>query len=275
MRARERKERVRAEWDLGHGSQNRQWQLGVSSVHGIPQARILEWVAIPFSRGSSEPRDGTWVFCIAGRIFTTEPPEKPLTSESNYSLHLSSVHYVMLVSICISDPVSAFSALSPVPQSNLQDWILFGFEYLEAPAGAWRLAGMFITLASSSGLLWVGCSKGNTFCHLCSVQLLSNVQLFEIPRTAARQASLSVTNSRSLLKLMSIELVMPSNHLIFCPPLLLLPSIFPSIRVFSSESILHIRWSKYWSFSFSISPSNEYSGLISFRMDWLDLLLLT
>ena len=119
MRARERKERVRAEWDLGHGSQNRQWQLGVSSVHGIPQARILEWVAIPFSRGSSEPRDGTWVFCIAGRIFTTEPPEKPLTSESNYSLHLSSVHYVMLVSICISDPVSAFSALSPVPQSNL------------------------------------------------------------------------------------------------------------------------------------------------------------
>ena len=90
--------------------------------------------------------------------------------------------------------------------------------------------------------------------------------------TAARQASLSITNSRSLLKLMSITSVMPSNHLILCRPLLLLPSIFPSIRVFSNESVLHIGWPKYWSFSFSISPSNEYSGLISFRMGWLDLL---
>ena len=90
--------------------------------------------------------------------------------------------------------------------------------------------------------------------------------------TAARQASLSITNSRSLLKLMSIASVMPCNHLILCHPLLLLPSILPSIRVFSNESILHIRWPKYWSFSFSISPSNEYSGLISFRMDWLNLL---
>ena len=90
--------------------------------------------------------------------------------------------------------------------------------------------------------------------------------------TAAPQASLSITNSRSLSKLMSIESVMPSNHLILCHPLLLLLSTFPSIRVFSNESVLHIRWPKYWSFSFSISPSNEYSGLISFRMDWLDLL---
>ena len=92
------------------------------------------------------------------------------------------------------------------------------------------------------------------------------------PWTAARQASLSITNSQSLLQLMSIELVMSSNHLILCRPLLLLPSIFPSISVFSNESGLHIRWPKYWSFSFSISSSNEYSGLISFRMDWLDLL---
>ena len=90
--------------------------------------------------------------------------------------------------------------------------------------------------------------------------------------TAARQASLSITNSRSLLKLMSTESVMPSSHLILCRPLLLPPSIFPSIRVFSNESVLQIRWPEYWSFSFSISPSNEYSGLISFRMDWLDLL---
>ena len=92
------------------------------------------------------------------------------------------------------------------------------------------------------------------------------------PWTAVRQASLSITNTQSLLKLMSIESVMPSNHLILCCPLLLPPSVFPSIRVFSNESVFHIRWPKYWSFSFSISPSNEYSGLISFRVDWLDLL---
>ena len=105
-----------------------------------------------------------------------------------------------------------------------------------------------------------------------SVQSLSYVRLFVTPWTAAHQASLSFTNSQGLLKLMSIELVMPSNHLIFCRPLLLSLSIFPSIRVFSKESALHIRWPKDWSFSFSISPSNEYLGLISFRMDWLDLL---
>ena len=105
-----------------------------------------------------------------------------------------------------------------------------------------------------------------------SVQLLSCVQLFAIARTAAHQDSLSIINSQSLFKLKSIELVMPSNHLILCCPLLLLPSIFSNIRVFSNESALHIRWPKYWSFSFNISPSNEHPGLISFRMDWLDLL---
>ena len=111
-------------------------------------------------------------------------------------------------------------------------------------------------------------------CWACisSVQSFSRVQLFATPLTAAHQASLSITNSQSLLKLMSIESVMPFNHLILCCPLLLLPSIFPSIKVFSNGSVLYIRWPKYWSFSFSISPSNEYSGLISFRMDWLDLL---
>ena len=106
-----------------------------------------------------------------------------------------------------------------------------------------------------------------------SVQSLSCVQLFVIPWTIARQASLSIASFRSLLKLMSTESVIPSNHLILCCPLLLLPSIFPSIRVFFIESVLHIRWPKYWSFSFSVSPSNEYSRLISFRMDWLDLLI--
>ena len=110
------------------------------------------------------------------------------------------------------------------------------------------------------------------FTWFSSVQLLSRVQLFATPWTAAHQASLSITNTQSSPKLMSIESVMPSNHLILCRALLLLPSIFPSIRVFSNESALRIRWPKYWSFSFSISPSNEHPGLISFKMDWLDLL---
>ena len=110
------------------------------------------------------------------------------------------------------------------------------------------------------------------FYQFSSVQLLSRVWLFVTPWTAACQASLSITNTWSLFKLMSIELVMPSNHLILCHPLLLLPSIFPSLRVFSNESVFHIRWPKYWSFSFSISPSNEHSGLISFRIDGFDVL---
>ena len=108
--------------------------------------------------------------------------------------------------------------------------------------------------------------------QISSAQSLSCIRLFVTPWTTAYKASLSITNSWSLLKLMSIELVMPSNHLILCHPLLLLPSIFPSIRVFSNESILRIKWPKHWSVSFSISSSSEYSGLISFRLDWLDLL---
>ena len=110
------------------------------------------------------------------------------------------------------------------------------------------------------------------FTKLSSVQSLSRVQLFVTPCTAAHQASLFFTISQSFLKLMSIETMIPSNHLILCYPLLLPPSILPSIRVFSNESVFHIRWPKYWSFSFSISPPNEYSGLIFFRMDWLDIL---
>ena len=118
--------------------------------------------------------------------------------------------------------------------------------------------------------MWTPLSKAATY-ELAAVQLLSCVSLFATSWTTAHQASL-FTISRSLLKLMSIESVMPSNHLLLCHPLLLLPSVFPSIRVFSNESVLHIRWPKCWSFSFSISPSNEYSGLISFRIDWFDLL---
>ena len=123
-----------------------------------------------------------------------------------------------------------------------------------------------------SQTLHIGIFKCKTFTHFSSVQSLSHVQLFAIPWTAAHQGSLSITNSWSLLQLMSIQSVMSCNQLILCHPFLLLPSIFPRIRVFSNESVLHFRWPKYRSFSFSISPSNEYSGLISFRIDWFDLL---
>ena len=135
-------------------------------------------------------------------------------------------------------------------------------------AGASPRSCPHTAIASSEALCLFTCLPAS------SVQFssLTRVRLFATPWTAARQASLSIANTQSLLKLMTTELVMPSNHLILCRPLLLLPSIFPSIRVFSNESVLHVRWPKYWSFSFSISPSNEYSGLISFRMDWLDLL---
>ena len=119
-------------------------------------------------------------------------------------------------------------------------------------------------------MLSTGCFCPTEICS--SVQLLNCVQLFATPETTACQASLSITNSRTLPKVMSIDSVMPSSHLILCCPLLLLPSILPNIRVFSNESTLCMRWPKYWSFNFSISPSNEHPGLISFRMDWLDLL---
>ena len=159
-----------------------------SSVHGILQARILECVAIFYSRGSSCPRDWTCIF------WTGRQGSSPLSHQGRPKC--SSVQFSSITQLC----------------------------------------------------------------------------LFATPCTAAHQASLSITNSRSLLKLMSIKSVMPSNHLILCHHLLLPPSIFPSIGVFSNESALPIRWPKYWSFTFSISPSNEYSGQISFRMDWLDLL---
>ena len=144
-----------------------------------------------------------------------------------------------------------------------------------------------IVLKLKVGFLWANTILSSIVCRWWTIlpirkvtmYLFSSVRishsvfvwLFATPWTAAHQASLSITNSWSSLKLMSIELVMPSNHLILCHPLLLLPSIFPSIRVFSNESVLHVRWPKYWSVNFSISPSNEHSGLISFRIDWLDL----
>ena len=146
------------------------------------------------------------------------------------------------------------------------------------PISNTRSYAVFSWHASFISFIWKS-SSVCLFLQVCfhkiivqSVQLLSCVWLFVTPWTAAHQASLSITNAQGLLKLMSIESVMPSNRLILCSPLLLPPSIFPSIRVFSKESVPHSRWPKYWSFSFRISPSNDYSGLISFRMDWLDLL---
>ena len=134
------------------------------------------------------------------------------------------------------------------------------------------LSRFVIAFLPRSKHLWISWMQSPSAVIFNSVQSLSHVWLFATPWIAAHQPSLSITNSWSLLKLMSIESVMPSYHLILCRPLLLLLSIYPSIRVFSNESVLHMRWPKYWSFNFNISPSNEYSVLISFRMYWLDLL---
>ena len=144
---------------------------------------------------------------------------------------------------------------------SFYDWVVFHYVYIHCivfiHSSSIGHLGCFHVLAIVKMLQW----------SFSSVQLLSHVQLFATPWTAAHQASLSITNSWSLLKLMSIKSVMPSNRLILCHPLLLLPSIFPSIRVFPKESVLQIRWPKYWSFNFSISPSNENSGLISFSYE--------
>ena len=145
---------------------------------------------------------------------------------------------------------------------------------------SWSINGHSLGNEKRDTVLWTGAHDRKKQMDLlftlrfASVQSFSRFQLFGTPWTTARQASLSITNSQSLPKPMSIESEMPSNHFILCRPLLLLPPIFPSIRVFSNELALHIRWPKYWSFNFNISPSNEHPGLISFRMDWLDLLLL-
>ena len=156
--------------------------------------------------------------------------------------------------------------LSHQGSPRILEWVAYPFSRASSQprnqTGVSCIAGGFFTSWASR----------EAYGLLSSVPSLSCVWLFATPWTVARQASLSITNSRSLLKLMSIASLTTSNPLILCRPLLLLPSIFPSIRVFSSESVLHIRWPKYWSFSFSISPSSEYSGLISFRIDWLDLL---
>ena len=209
--------------------------LPCSSVHRIAQARILEWVTISFSRGSSRPRDRTWVSCLAGRFFTIEPPGKPLTMLNDYIIIIWSpmtvfLHFCVFLLLWLN---LFFGQSFYTPKKGRTWW---------RPAGGRRVER---TMGTCSTLVLLG--------EFSSVQSLSCVRLFATPWTAAHQVSLSITNSWSLLKLMSIESVMPPHPLSF---LLLPPSFFPSIRVFSNESALWIRWSEYWSFSFSISPSN-------------------
>ena len=210
------------------------WLHGLYTVHGIFYARMVEWAAFPFSRGSSQSRDQTQVSHIAGRFFTSWA-----TREVEW----------------VAYPSSSGSSQPNQTESKRGllycRWIFFFFFY--------QLYQKVL---------------GRVIREFSSVQFSLSVVSDSLQPDGQQHTRLPyfITNSRSLLKLMSIELVMPSNHLILCYPHLLPPSIFPSSRVFSNESVLHIRWPKYWSFSFSISPSNEYSGLISFRMDCLDLL---
>ena len=221
--------------------------------HGIFQARILEWVAISFSRGSSWSRDLTHVSSLAGRLLTTEPPEEAPSLPKPCQ---PSILSCLFLSSGPNPPHLWGSSLSPC--------LYFPFHFPKF-RGPWTLPWKHQEK--------IGNSYNFNFAVVLFVQSLNHVQLFATPWTAAHQASLSITISWSLLWSMSIEPMIPYNHFILCCPLLLPPSVFPSIGVFSNELALHIRWPKYWSFSISISPSSEYSGLISFRMDWLDLLV--
>ena len=213
-------------------------------VPGILQARTLEWVAISVS--------SAWKWKVKVKLIS----RIRLSDPKDCSLPGSCIHGIF--------------------QARVLEWITIAFStgYIKNCNLSMQMTDLFED-PSKTYLLGRHC----LFClfymksNFQSVQLLSHVRLFASTLTAVQQASLSITNSRSLPKLMSFESVLPSNHLIFCCPLLLLPSIFPSITVFSNESALSIRWPKYWSFSFNISPSSEHPGLISFRMDWLDLLV--
>ena len=203
---------------------------------------MLEWIAISFSRGSSQPRDRTQVSCIAGRCFNLWATRES-ESESEVAQLCPTLCHPMVGSL-------PDSAVHGIFQARILEWAAVSF---------------------SRGSSQPREALSKISVQFSSVQLLSCFRIFVTPWITALQASLLITNSRSPPKPMSIESMISSNHLILCRPLLL-PSIFPSIRVFANEAALHMRWAKYWSFSFSISPSNEHPGLTSFRMDWLDLL---
>ena len=228
-----------------------------SSVHEILQARILEGVAMPSSRGSSWPRDLTWVSRVS--------------SISRRVLYHCATWEAPNLYVHSSYPNSRLSGEQILNHVWLSEPFLTGLtaNFLSStfPAAS---QGLTLQVRFSRRAVWGLLCNILLFTLFSSAQSLSHVQLFATPWSAACQASLSIASSWNLLKLMAIESVMPSNHLILSCPLLLLPSIFPSIMVFSNESVLPFRWPKYW--SFSISPSNEHSALISFRMDWLDLL---
>ena len=227
----------------------------------ILQARILEWIAMSSSRGSSKPRDRTQVSHITGRFFTIWAPKLlqsclTLCNPMDCSLPGSSVHGISQARILEWVAMSSSRGSSQPRNQTCVSYV---------SCTGRQVFCFFVFLTTSA-------TQEAPFCFFSSVQSLSHVRLFATPWIAARQASLSITNSQSSPRLMSIKSVMPSSHLILCRPLLLLVPIPPSIRVFSNESTLRMRWPKYWSFSLSISPSNKHPGLISFRMDWLDLL---
>ena len=214
------------------------YSLPSSSVHEILQARILWWVAIPFSRGSSPRRDQIWAY--------------PHFRQILYHLsHQGSSHHPL------------FGFLSHSGDNRVLSADLSGLH------NRFSLV-IYLYIMPIVCLCQYQPPTVSTKALDCCCQWLSHVSLFVTPWTAGHQASLSFTISRSLLELMSIESMMPFNHLVLCHPLLFLPSIFPSVRVFSNDSALRIRWPKFWSFGLSISPSNEYSGLISFMIDWFD-----
>ena len=235
-----------------------------SSVHGILQARILGWVAMPSSRGFSWPRDRTLVSCISS-IGIQVLYQYSATWEAHIGWHLI-IHFLKESSemfLAISN-LHSFFCMDPANGQIYVGIIKRGSESVSHI--------IFYCQSSFLQNTYIGYFNITESKKKCSVQFSCSVMSDSVtPWIAACQASLSITNSRSLLKLMPIESVMPSSHLILCCPLLLLPPIPPSIRVFPNESTLRMRWPKYWSFSFSISPSNEHPGLISFRMDWLNI----
>ena len=223
-------------------------------------------------------RDTFWYFVLSTLLYAYSCGHWLLSLHESYSIFIPFMDTHLLIFLYFVYPL--LSAMLASPGSYFQP------ELLHVCVWSLWLQGLLLVPHIREPLRGVcpppSCSRiptlaaptcdAHTPLQYSSVQSLSRVWLFATPWTAARQASLSITNSQSLLKLMSIETMMPSNHLILCCPLLVLPPIPPSIRVFSNESALRIRWPKNWSFSFNISPSNEYSGLISFGMDWLNLL---
>ena len=227
-----------------------------SSVPGVLQEIILEWVAKPSYRGSSPPKDRTCissVSCTDKWVFYHRATKEAPYTHTHTHTHTHTPG--------ISQPSNSQGVVHPKNNKWMLDSVI-------PKAGLLKIIQLQKPIIKDKYII----CKYAFLAQFSSVQSLSRVRLFVTQWIAARQASLSITISQSSLELTSIESVMPSSHLILCRPLLLLHPIPPSIRVFSNESTLRIRWPKYWSFSFSISPSKEHPGLISFRMDWLDLL---